>query len=178
MKIWILFISFSISFTQEKKGELIEGDRAVFRMEEKVFMLSDLNGYLKQIKVFRCFSRKSYLLGALQLERSHLKSIPSSGQLNKNLQKHEMFLFSLLKMIKLESFANKQKIDASSSFFSKLGIRNCVKKNWKKWPDRLRSLVHTELFLRDRYGRGEKAKEQMELFIQTIDRKFSHNLFF
>ena len=178
MKIWILLISVLSIFAESKKGILLTQDRAVFRMETTVFMLSDLKDYLKNVNVLRCFSRKSYLLDTLQLGRAHLKRIPSYRQLNDNLAQHEAFLAKLLKMIKMESFANQQKIDTGAGFHAKLGIGGCVSKDWKKWSVRFKSLVHTELFLRDRYGVGKKTKKQMELFLQTMDKKFGHNLFF
>lgn len=178
MKIWILLASVLVVSAKTHKGILLAQDRAVFRMETTVFMLSDLKDYLKNINILRCFSKRSYLLDILQFNRIQLKKIPSYEQLNKGLIVHKDFLFKILKMIKMESFANRQKIDTGTAFYSKLGIKGCASGNWKKWPDRLKSLVHTELFLRNRYGMGKNAKKQMELFLQTMDKKFSHNLFF
>ena len=158
VKIWILFSVLSI-FAESKKGVLIVKDLAVFRMNTTVYMLSDLKDYLQNIDVLRCFSKRSYLLGTLQLSSDKQKKLPSYEMLSANLVQHEEFLSKILKMIKIEFFANGQKVDTSTDIFSKLGIRDCTTRNWKKWPDRLKSLIHTELFLRNRYGKGEKAKE-------------------
>ena len=197
--LFLLLFAAAHSTPLREAGEIVLNDRAVFRVGNTAFMISDIEGHLKAIEILRCFSAPSYLLTSLGIGRRDMPSIPTSKQLNDNLTGHGDFLFKLLAMIKMETFANKQKVVTPANFTTQLGVAQCAgKKSWKKWPMRLRSLVHTELFLQGRYGGGagvqaaaagagagtgtgqisKQSREQIALFITTVGKKFSHNVFF
>ena len=145
-------------------------DQAVFRLSESVYMISDIPPYLNALGTIRCFKGKSLLLNSFGLN----KTLPSYHQLKKSLVKNEKFLLKLLKMIKVEKFTNNKKIDLSLEELKPLHIGKCANNNWKKWPVRLKSLLHTEFYLRKRY----EDQSQLNLFLDTIDKKYDHNLFF
>jgi hypothetical protein len=167
-------------------GKLIEKDVAAFRVQNKIVFLSELSPYISHLNTFRCFKEDSILLDALKLDKL---SMPKVLQFKTNsadeLANRAPIVKKIVSLLKAQLFANKQRVSVEGDFIKSLGVGDCISGAWDNWPNELRSMVQAELFFRDRFKREDssvletsKFKASMEEFLETIEKKIEHDLFF
>ncbi|MBT3585582.1 MAG: hypothetical protein HN509_11810 [Halobacteriovoraceae bacterium] len=187
----IVFSVFCSPFvhSQESKGaiktkrQLILEDVAVFRIEGQVFFVSDLRQFSDKLKVMRCFKFSSLLLKATALRKTDQKRLPKLSYDSLSLLKNKGFISKILRLIKLQLFIKGQKLKINPNKNNVLRPAGCIKRKYSQWPSDLKALAHAELYFRDRFKNqegskkeDEKMKKSISVFIDTVDKKISHEL--
>lgn len=162
-------------------SEVNVSDRAIFRIENKVYFISDLNKDNKQLNKLRCMKNNSVLLNALSLSSDdYSKILKLPTELDK-LQSNKELLYRLTRLYKVQSFATNRKVSIDVEKLKEWGIAKCVGESWNKWPDQLKTLIKTELYLRDRFiikDGKELDVTSLKSFLSSIDKKTKHFNFF
>ncbi|WP_127716422.1 hypothetical protein [Halobacteriovorax sp. HLS] len=158
-------------------------DMAIFKIEEQVYYLSDINESLKDLSVFRCLDQKSLLLTSLKISKreyeefnSFLPDYSALGRRQEQLEKlmilHKMLLYSV-----------PISINVSQDNLNSIGFSKCNKST--KLSNTMKLMIKSEFHLRDRFIRNrdsftidENLLEKLRIFYSGIDRKLRGQVYF
>ncbi|MCO4793439.1 MAG: hypothetical protein KC493_07000 [Bacteriovoracaceae bacterium] len=183
MRLYIFSILLSLlSFNafSETAPKLVAADMAVMKIDQNPILYSDFNKYMSNLKLFRCMIKNSISLDAIKLDRKSHPKFPRFKMRRSSLNGKRKFIQKLVKLIKTQVYSSQFKLSVDKSAIKKIEKRRCTKGGFKKWPDDVRSLVLVEFYLRERFLDQERknVKSDINQFIDSIDKKIPHDLYF
>lgn len=164
MKYFLL--SFLLAFSVwAKTGKIVFSEQAVFKVEEKVFLLSDVSKLSADLKNFRCLLGDSFLLESLELDKKHHEAFEDYSSLGViDLQEEGLYLHKLLKLVKLKTFLGKQSLEIDKNTLKNLKIESCGKLGaYESWPKDFKDLFRLEAFWNDRFSFDSIKLSEREL---------------
>lgn len=137
-----------------KTGKLVFSDQAVFKVEERVYLLSDVYKLGAAFQQFRCLVPDSLLFGNVGLDKANTPELPDfSVAGGVDLQEESLYLSRVLKLIKLEVFIGKQSLDIDKNSLKDIKTDGCgVLGSYDAWPKDLKELFRLEGFWNDRFS--------------------------
>lgn len=169
MKLLLISILFCFG-AYAKNQKIIFSEQGVFKVEDKVFLLSDIRKLGIELEHFRCLLPQSSVLANLGLDKQHVEKIPDFlGVGMTDLQEEAHYLDKVLKLMKLEFFSSKNNFVLDAKKMSALKNEECgLRKNYDEWPKDLRELFLLETFWNDRFAPemirlSEKELEDLKL---------------
>jgi hypothetical protein len=175
---------------------VISSDRFLIKILDKTISFQDINFQLRNLKALRCIYEDSFVIQYFkndfvgQLD-NFISNMPKEDEeVKKYLLSRKETLKSIRYFFKMLTYAEDQKIQVSSKV--KNLIRESAKENQCQagvlYKDTLKtnfiSLMEMEIYLRTRYGSQVKNKESfeairssIEIFIESLDKQFSHEYF-
>ncbi len=137
-----------------KTGKLIFSDQAVFKVEERVFLLSDVHKLGAAFQQFRCLVPDSLIFNNVGLDKTSTPELPDFSQTGGvDLQEESLYLSRVLKLIKLEVFIGKQSLDIDKNTLKGIKTEGCgVLGPYEAWSKDLKELFRLEGFWNDRFS--------------------------
>lgn len=158
-------------------------DTAIFKIEEQVFYLSDINKFLKPLESFRCLGSKSYLIESLELDKKEYDIIPEFVSDYSVLKRRQEQLQKILLLNKILIYSATINVTVSQKELDSIGFSRCHKGN--KLSDVSKLLIRSEFLLRDRFLRDRKVididahlLEKIRIFYSGINRRLTSKVYF
>jgi len=164
-----LFFVLSLLFffdVSAKTSKIVFSDQAVFKVEEKVYLLSDIVKFNKSFSIFRCLLPHSMMLQVLDLDLKSLEIIPKyDGLRDLDLKEESLYLQRLLKLMKLNIFIGRQNITADQALITGLKPENCSATlgKFESWDKDLKSLFTLEAFWSDHFSANAYKLTEREI---------------
>lgn len=159
---------------QEKSDEkpalkLIKSDRAVFRVDGKVYFSEDLKPFLRYLDQFRCLYLDSKIVSQLKLTKSEEPTL----KVGKNKRIKSALRMKILKLLKILVYVKNQTVvvrpEVEDLMLTAAHQNNCLPKKRKKIPAKLKEFMKAEIFLRSRF-KGDNiwiTKEEINSFSKS-----------
>ncbi|WP_372655635.1 hypothetical protein [Halobacteriovorax sp.] len=174
-----LFILFFGPLTLAQKVS----DTAIFKIEEQVFYLSDINKFLKPLEVFRCIGEKSYLVRSLELSTSDYDTLPDFVSDESVLSRRQEQLQKILLLNKILMYSTSLNIEVTEKELIDIGFSKCNKS--QSLSTVMKLFIKSEFLLRDRFLRQRQVVEldahlfeKIKIFYSGIDRRISSQVYF
>lgn len=158
-------------------------DTAIFKIEEQVFYLTDVNKFLEPLEIFRCIGAKSYLVKSLELSNSDYETLPDFVSDVKVLKRRQEQLQKILLLNKILMYSSSVNVEVTEKELSDIGFTRCNKS--KKLSTVIKLFIKSEFLLRDRFLRQRRVitldahmLEKMKIFYSGIDRRISSQVYF
>lgn len=185
MKIYlILFLFFEArilasSISKKQKHQ----DTAIFKIEEQVYYLSDINIALKDVRVFRCLKGKSLLINSLKMSTREYETFENLTSDYAVLSRRQEQIEKIMILEKMLIYSVPLRIDVSQEDLDSIGLTKCFK--GKKLNNHMKLMIKSEFHLRDRFIRNRKKLviddnllEKLRIFYSGIDRKLTGQVYF
>ncbi len=158
-------------------------DTAVFKIEEQVFYLTDINKFLGTLETFRCVGSKSYLIQSLELSTSDYETLPDFVSDHSVLSRRQDQLQKILLLNKILIYSSSLNVEVKEKELIDIGFNKCNKS--KKLTNIMKLFIKSEFLLRDRFLRQRRAVEldahlleKMKIFYSGINRRISSQVYF
>jgi hypothetical protein len=153
---------------------------AVMKIDNNPILLSDFKRFLKDLRAFRCLFGKSTALNSLGLDRKNYRRYPSFKMSKISLEKDREFIRRVIRLIKTQVYSSQFKLSVDGSDIRNLEKKRCLKGHFSSWSNDVRSLILVEFYLKERFldQNRENFKKDISSFIDSIDKKISHDLYF
>lgn len=174
----LLFIHKPLS--GEEAPKLIFQEMAIMKIGDKPVFFSEFNAYLKSLEQFRCLVDHSTALDSIDLDKKKMPVVPEIKFGRKPFEENREFVLKVAKLIKLQVYSNQFKLSLDSKIIQGLNKKKCLKEKFPSWPTEVKSMIQLEYYLRERFF-GQKQKEvktDVAQFVESINKKISHELFF
>lgn len=155
----------------------MNSDRAVFRLSGVVFFTSDVVESLRALKVLKCLGPKSSQISFTEIYSSgdfrNLYNLDPKalGQLSDDK------LLSLIKIEKLKIAAlGRSKDSLSQKELSSLS-KKCSSLRWKRLSDSEKSLLISEVFLRDRFSQEKDVFNRLVEYARSLSIQEVHEVY-
>jgi hypothetical protein len=154
-------------------------DMALFRIQKKTVFYSDLKVYIKEFKAFRCLQKNSRILSNLKLDSKSIGNIPRLRSNYKSIKKNGEFVYSLIKLIKMQIFSSRYNVSVSSKMLENIKTRRCGVAKFSTWSNELKSLFQMELYILERFPIKTNTEDlELNLFIKSVNDKVKHATYF
>lgn len=172
-------------------GQVIVKDRALFRIERKVFFQEAFLGWMKQWNKLSCATNRSWLLRGIGLEAQDFRGVSellTSLESRQPTTKERQVLERQIKLVKFVLFVQNQKTPSKEKLSWPRGL-NCVLGDKKsKVADELKLVAEAENFLRERFTsdkeEGEEARRASDdefnrtrAYLDSVLRGQNHEIF-
>ncbi len=180
MRYLIIFLLLINTAMAESAPKLVDADMAVMKIEKNPILYSDFEKFMKDLKAFRCLFDDSVALKALGLDRKNFRKLPVFKMSRNSFEKNRPFMQRVVKLVKTQVYSSQFKLSVDASEIQALQKRRCLKGTFSKWPQDVRSMILVEFYLRERFlgQKREDLKQDISSFIESIDKKISHDLYF
>lgn len=186
MKIYLalifLFIEASVLASTISK-EHNSNDTALFKVEEHVFYVTDVNLALKDINTFRCLRDKSILISGLQISVNDYQHLSPFVNDYLVLRRRQDQLEKLMILQKMLIYSVPLDVNVTDSDLKNIGFYKCFKGT--KLSNTMKLMIKSEFHLRDRFVRSRKSfkldenlREKLRIFYSGIDRKLKGQSYF
>lgn len=156
MKKIISLLCFALLFAVWAKGpKLVFSEQAVFKVEDKIFLLSDIVKFGKNLNLFRCLHPDALILQTLELDKKNQEIIPDFAVLGEaDLMEDGIYLQRVLKLMKLNAFMGKQSVELDKNSLTNFKGDKCgvALGNFESWAKELKELFLLEGFWSDRFS--------------------------
>jgi hypothetical protein len=190
-----LVLLFSL-FIGGSNASVVSSDRFIFKILDKTVSFQDLNFQLRNLQALSCIYDDSYIVQFFEKKfvtslNEFVKNFPSEDEeVRRYLHSHEDLLKQIRQFFKMLRYSEDQKTDVSSNL--KNLIRESARENKCNtdvlYKNTLKTnfiaLMEMELYLRSRYGgqlkdntRFDAIKSSIELFVESLDKQFSHEYY-
>lgn len=154
-------------------------DMALFKIQKKTIFFSDIKVYLKEFKTFRCLHSHSRILNSLKLNTKNLKNIPKLRSNYKSIEKQKPFITNVIKLIKMQVFSSRYKVNVSSKQIANIRTKKCGAPKFKNWSNELKSLFQMELYILERFPvTSQTDSDELNQFLESVDKKIKHAIYF
>ncbi len=166
-----LLVFFSLNSAWAKSENTVFSDQAVFKVEEKVYLLSDISQISPMIKKFRCLLPSSLVLKALELDDDRQKDLNIFDK-KIVLSEERLYLNKILKLLKLELFVQRQGLEIAPSSLTNLKFESCgvISTNISS---EIKNLLLLEGFWNDRFT--PESFKLSEIDVEDLKRKNAQN---
>ncbi|CBW26684.1 hypothetical protein BMS_1864 [Halobacteriovorax marinus SJ] len=158
-------------------------DTAIFKIEEQIFYLSDVNKFLRPLEVFRCIGEKSYLVRSIELSKKDYESISPFVGDYKVLTRRQEQLQKLLLLNKVLMYSASINVEVTESELDAIGLKKCNKSG--ELSTVLKLFIRSEFLLRDRFLRQRTPValdahllEKIRIFYSGVNRRLSSQIYF
>lgn len=190
-----LVLLFSL-FIGGSNASVVSSDRFIFKILDKTVSFQDLNFQLRNLQALSCIYDDSYIVQFFEKKfvtslNEFIKNFPSEDEeVRRYLHSHEDLLKQIRQFFKMLRYSEDQKTDVSPNL--KNLIRESARENKCNtgvlYKNTLKTnfiaLMEMELYLRSRYGgqlkdntRFDAIKSSIELFVESLDKQFSHEYY-
>ncbi len=175
----LFIILFTYLFSTAFAEKILYQDRVLFKVNKKTVFLTDFKIYMKEYELFKCLQENSQVLKVLKLN-DHL-TLPKLLFKKKNSlpEIEKKHIQKLIKLIKLQVFSSRYKATLGADFLKALPQKKCQAPPFSDWGQELKSLFQMELYVLERFPQGKgRAPKELELFLQSVDKKIEHTSYF
>jgi hypothetical protein len=155
----------------------IGSDRAVFRLSGVVLFTSDVLESVKALKVFKCLGSKSSQRSFTEIYSSgdfrSLRKLDSTALSQLSDDK----LLSLIKVEKLKIAALGRSKDSLSKKELNSLSKRCSQLNWNRLSDEEKSLLISEVFLRDRFSQEKDVFNRLVEYARSLSIQEIHEVY-
>jgi hypothetical protein len=158
-------------------------DTAIFKIEEQVYYLSDINKSLEDIRVFRCLKSNSLLINSLKISDREYESFSDLTSDYSVLNRRQEQIEKIMILEKMLMYSVPLRIQVSEDDLTRIGFNKCFK--GKQLSNHLKLMIKSEFHLRDRFIRNRKnlkiddnLLEKLRIFYSGIDRKLNGHVYF
>jgi hypothetical protein len=183
-------------FVGGSNAAVVSSDRFIIKILDRTVSFQDINYQLRNIEALNCIYDDSYIVQFFEKKfistlRDFIKNFPSEDEeVRRYLHSNENFLKQLRYFFKMLRYSEDQKTDVSGNL--KNLIRESASENRCNtdvlYKNTLKTnfiaLMEMELYLRSRYGGQLKnntsfdsIKSSIELFVESLDKQFSHEYY-
>lgn len=156
MKKFAVLFCFLLAFgVWGKVGKLVFSEQAVFKIEERIFLLSDIVKLGNNLVLFRCLHPDALILQSLDLDKKNQSDVPAFTTLGEaDLLEDNLYLQKMIKLIKLNIFVGKQNVELDKSSLNAYKGEKCGVSlgGVESWPKELKELFVLEGFWIDRFS--------------------------
>lgn len=156
MKKFISLLCFLLALTVWAKGpKLVFSEQAVFKIEDKIFLLSDIVKFGKSLSLFRCLNPNALILQTIELDKKNQEIIPDFAVLGEAyLMEDGIYLQRVLKLMKLNVFMGKQSVELDKNSLTNFKSEKCgtTLGSFETWGKELKELFLLEGFWSDRFS--------------------------
>jgi hypothetical protein len=177
-----LILEASVLASNISKSKTIS-DTAIFKIEEQVFYLSDVNRALKDVNTFRCLNSRSILINSLRLSKDDYLELDDFVSDYVVLNRRQEQLDKILVLHKMLLYSAPVTIQVSTEDLDGIGFNKCFK--GKELSNTMKLMIKAEFHLRDRFIRNRKSfkmdenlLEKLRIFYSGIDRKLRAQVYF
>ena len=180
MRYLILLLLFINTAMAESAPELVDADMAVMKIDKNPILYTDFQKFMKDLNSFRCLFNDSEALKSLRLDHKNVDKLPALRMSKSTFGKNRDFMIKLVKLIKTQVYSSQFKLSVDGSEIRVLEKKKCLKGKFSTWSQDVRSLILVEFYLRERFlGQNrENVKQDISAFIDSIDKKITHDLYF
>lgn len=163
-------------------GKVLFKDTAVFRVQEKVYFLTDLKEYQGVVRSIDCIRPRPFLLKVLKLNRKVLPPFPKNLA-NFDIQSRALVWRDLLPLMKLWQFLSPEGRRVTKKELKGLGEFRCSVAMLNRPSRAMREFFVLNQYFLDRYGKTtlvgkEGGMSSARTFVEGINKKLEHHLFF
>jgi len=164
----------------ETPPKLVDADMAVMKIDKNPILYSDFKKFMRELRSFRCLFNDSVALKSLSLDRKSVPRLPIPKMSRTSFEKRRELMGRVARLIKTQVYSSQFKLSVNAGEISRLEKKRCLKGSFRAWPRDVRSLILVEFYLRERFlGQNrENVKSDISAFIDSIDKKISHDLYF
>ncbi len=192
-----LALLFSLFISKTQADQVLLSDRFIFKVMDDVYSLQDLNYQSRNLNALKCVYPDAFVLryfgeDFLKKFKKFNEEFPQeNSEAIKYLHLHEDLLRQIRFFFKGMKYAEDQKLvvseDVTKIIIEATKVNKCDTKILK--DDGLKanfiSLLRLELYLRSRYAPQMDSKKidfntvksSIDLFIESLDKQFSHEYF-
>ncbi|MCK5882195.1 MAG: hypothetical protein KAG61_00790 [Bacteriovoracaceae bacterium] len=167
-----LFMGLAFFWSAAFAEQVIHSDKAIFTVEKRAFLKSDVVRYVSSLKRLNCIYSDSLLAMAAGLDTGMLKKL-YQGTLS------PVEVEGLIKVVKITKFADSQVSIDFDELWKGFGSQRCLKNGPKGWSSDLKQMFLSEVFLQERFKK--KVREQgsagIILFGKSVSKKYIHHAF-
>ena len=153
---------------------------AVMKVDKTPILYTDFKKFMGELRAFRCLFEDSLALKSLALDQRSIPRLPLIKMSRDSFKKRRGLIGKIVRLIKAQVYSSQFKLSVEATEISRLEKKRCLKGRFKSWPQDVRSLILVEFYLRERFlGQNRKnVKQDISTFIDSIDKKISHDLYF
>lgn len=190
-----LVLLFSL-FVGGSNANVVSSDRFIIKILDRTISFQDINYQLRNLEALNCIYEDSYIVQYFEKKfisslSEFVKKFPTDDEeVRRYLHANETLLKQMRQFFKMLRYSEDQKTDVTSNLTNLIresarenkcntGVlyKNTLKTNFI-------SLMEMELYLRSRYGgqlkdttRFDAIKSSIELFVESLDKQFSHEYY-
>ena len=149
-------------------------DMALFRLSGQVFTLSDLKKIQQAFDIFKCVKGKSYLEVLLDVKPSEFTAFKITPE-SKDLGEDRIFK-GFITLEKLKHFSVETARDYRGDVAAQNLIKDCRNIKWSELTLSERTLVLSEVYLRERYGTPKDLFKVLREFALNLNNQDYHEV--
>lgn len=164
----------------ETAPKLVDSDMAVMKIDKNPILYSDFKRFMRDLNGFRCLFSRSIALKSLGLDRKNYTRYPSFKMSKASFEKKREFINRVVRLIKTQVYSSQFKLSVDGSEIRTLEKKKCLRGRFASWSNDVRSLILVEFYLKERFlgQKRDNLKQDISSFIDSIDKKISHDLYF